>query len=57
MPEQSVEPVHSRVGLRYVDSHKDRGLVYRAWARSVATPFGFWLSRHIAWKVDPISCV
>ena len=24
-----------------------------AWAHSVATPFGFWLSRHIAWKVDP----
>ena len=39
--------------LRYVDPNKSRGFLYRAWARSVATPFGFWLSRHIAWKVDP----
>lgn len=39
--------------LRYVDPNKHRGFLYRAWARSVATPFGFWLSRHIAWKVDP----
>lgn len=39
--------------LRYVDPHKPRGPIYRAWAYSVATPFGFWLSRHIAWKVDP----
>jgi deazaflavin-dependent oxidoreductase (nitroreductase family) len=39
--------------LRYVDPGKPRGLLYRAWARSVATPFGFWLSRHVAWKVDP----
>lgn len=39
--------------LRRVDPRKHRGLLYRAWARSVATPFGFWLSRHIAWKVDP----
>lgn len=39
--------------LRHVDPNKPRGLLYRAWAHSVATPFGFWLSRHIAWKVDP----
>lgn len=39
--------------LRYVDPRKSRGPLYRAWAHSVATPFGFWLSRHIAWKVDP----
>jgi deazaflavin-dependent oxidoreductase (nitroreductase family) len=39
--------------LRYVDSHKHRGVLYRAWARSVATPFGLWLSRHIGWKIDP----
>jgi len=39
--------------LRYVDPHRHRGILYRAWARSVATPFGFWLSRHIAWKIDP----
>ena len=43
----------SDVALRYVDPHKQRGALYRAWARSVATPFGFWLSSHIAWKVDP----
>lgn len=39
--------------LRYVDPHKHRGVLYRAWARSVATPLGLWLSRHIGWKVDP----
>jgi deazaflavin-dependent oxidoreductase (nitroreductase family) len=39
--------------LRYVDPSRPRGLLYRTWAHSVATPFGFWLSRHIAWKVDP----
>lgn len=45
--------MRSRGELRYVDPQKHRGFVYRAWARSVATPFGLWLSRHIAWKVDP----
>lgn len=40
--------------LRYVDPSKTRGFLYRAWARSVATPLGLWLSRHISWKVDPI---
>ncbi len=40
--------------LRHVDPSRPRGSLYRAWAHSVATPFGFWLSRHIAWKVDPI---
>jgi deazaflavin-dependent oxidoreductase (nitroreductase family) len=40
-------------GLRYVDPHRHRGFVYRAWARSVATPLGLWLSRHVGWKVDP----
>lgn len=39
--------------LPYVDPGKRRGPLYRIWARSVATPLGFWLSRHIAWKVDP----
>ncbi|HEX5990553.1 MAG TPA: nitroreductase/quinone reductase family protein [Solirubrobacterales bacterium] len=39
--------------LRYVDPRKHHGVLYRAWARSVATPFGLWLSRHIGWKVDP----
>jgi len=40
--------------LRYVDPHRHRHLLYRAWAHSVATPIGFWLSRHIAWKIDPV---
>lgn len=39
--------------LRYVDPSESRGRLYRTWARSVATPFGLWLSRHISWKVDP----
>jgi deazaflavin-dependent oxidoreductase (nitroreductase family) len=39
--------------LRRVDPRKHRGLLYLAWAHSVATPFGLWLSRHIGWKVDP----
>ena len=43
-----------RDSLRYVDPGKHHGFLYRAWAHSVATPFGFWLSRHIAWKVDPV---
>jgi deazaflavin-dependent oxidoreductase (nitroreductase family) len=45
--------MQSRGGLRYVDPHKHRGRLYRAWAHSVATPFGLWLSRHIGWKIDP----
>jgi deazaflavin-dependent oxidoreductase (nitroreductase family) len=39
---------------RHVDPLKHRGFLYRAWAHSVATPFGLWLSRHIGWKVDPV---
>lgn len=39
--------------LRHVDPHKHRGVLYRAWAHSVAMPFGLWLSRHIGWKIDP----
>ena len=44
----------SRGEVRHVDPQEHRGRLYRAWALSVATPFGLWLSRHIAWKVDPI---
>lgn len=40
--------------LRYVNPREHHSRLYRAWAHSVATPFGFWLSRHIAWKVDPL---
>lgn len=39
--------------LRYVDPRRSRGRLYRTWARSVAAPFGLWLSRHVGWKVDP----
>ena len=39
--------------FRYVDPYTHRGVIYRVWAYSVATPVGFWLSRHIAWKIDP----
>jgi deazaflavin-dependent oxidoreductase (nitroreductase family) len=39
--------------LRYVDPNSRRGLLYRLWAKLVASPLGLWLSRHIGWKVDP----
>jgi deazaflavin-dependent oxidoreductase (nitroreductase family) len=45
--------MYLRGKLRYIDPGTGRGLFYRAWAYLVATPFGFWLSRHIAWKIDP----
>ena len=43
----------SSSNLRYVDPRASRGPVYRAWARFVASPVGFWLSRNIGWNVDP----
>jgi deazaflavin-dependent oxidoreductase (nitroreductase family) len=43
----------SRARLRHVDPRVTRGPIYRLWARFSASPFGFWLSRHIAWKLDP----
>jgi len=39
--------------VRHVDPASRRGILYRAWAHSVATSLGLWLSRHIAWKLDP----
>lgn len=42
-----------RSTLRYVDSRVPRGRIYRWFARFSASPFGFWLSRHISWKLDP----
>lgn len=45
--------MQSRRELRRVDPHRARGILYRAWAYSVATSAGLWLSRHIAWKLDP----
>ena len=39
--------------LRRVDPRAPRGVVYRAYARLVATrPMG-WLSRAVAWRIDP----
>ncbi|HEY6731205.1 MAG TPA: nitroreductase/quinone reductase family protein [Solirubrobacterales bacterium] len=40
--------------LRHVDPQRPRGYLYRAWAQLVASRLGFWLSRHVGWKVDPI---
>lgn len=39
---------------RYVDPRRPRGLLYRTWARFTASPLGFWLSRNVGWKVDPV---
>jgi deazaflavin-dependent oxidoreductase (nitroreductase family) len=39
--------------LRFVDPNTPRGAVYRTWAALVASRFGFWLSSHIGWRVDP----
>jgi deazaflavin-dependent oxidoreductase (nitroreductase family) len=40
--------------LPYVDPAKRRGVVYRAYARLVGTrPVG-WVSRMLAWKLDPV---
>jgi deazaflavin-dependent oxidoreductase (nitroreductase family) len=43
----------ARGNLRYVDPRRSRGPLYRAWARLSASPAGSWLSRKIAWKLDP----
>jgi deazaflavin-dependent oxidoreductase (nitroreductase family) len=40
--------------LRYVDPHAQRGRLYLAIARFSATGAAGWISRHIAWKVDPL---
>jgi deazaflavin-dependent oxidoreductase (nitroreductase family) len=40
-------------GPRYVDPLTPRGRIYRFWTQIVVTPLGFWLSRHIGWKIDP----
>jgi deazaflavin-dependent oxidoreductase (nitroreductase family) len=39
--------------LPYVDPQKPRGAVYRAYARLVGTRPVAWLSRTVAWKLDP----
>lgn len=45
--------MRSRISLRHVDPRTSRGPIYRGWAKLVASSLGFWLSRHIGWKVDP----
>jgi deazaflavin-dependent oxidoreductase (nitroreductase family) len=39
--------------LRHVDPDADRGPVYRAYVRVSLTRLAMWLSRHVAWKLDP----
>jgi deazaflavin-dependent oxidoreductase (nitroreductase family) len=39
--------------LAYVDPHRARGPVYRAWTRFVGSRVGAWLSVKIGWKLDP----
>jgi deazaflavin-dependent oxidoreductase (nitroreductase family) len=40
--------------LRHVDPRERRGALYRAYARASASRAGAWLSRRIAWKLDPL---
>ncbi|MEA2124873.1 MAG: hypothetical protein QOI80_1655 [Solirubrobacteraceae bacterium] len=40
--------------LRRVDPRAPRGAVYRAWARLQGTRVAGWLSRWIAWRLDPL---
>ena len=40
--------------LRHVDPARKRGWFVRAYAASTATRFGYFFSRHIVWKLDPI---
>ena len=46
-------PASSRGALPYVDPRAPRGRLYRAYVRLVGTRVAGWLSRNIAWKVDP----
>jgi deazaflavin-dependent oxidoreductase (nitroreductase family) len=39
--------------LRYVDPLVPRGPLYRAYARVAGTRLAGWLSRRLAWKLDP----
>jgi deazaflavin-dependent oxidoreductase (nitroreductase family) len=40
--------------LPYVDPGRRRGVVYRVYARLVGTRTMGWLSRRVAWKLDPV---
>ena len=39
--------------LRYVDPQRRRGVLYRLYAALVGTRLMGWLSRKVAWKIDP----
>jgi deazaflavin-dependent oxidoreductase (nitroreductase family) len=39
--------------LRYVDPNARRGVVYRSFARLAGTRAMGWISRKVAWRVDP----
>jgi deazaflavin-dependent oxidoreductase (nitroreductase family) len=46
------------VTLRYVDPHRHRGPLYRAFARLASSRFATWLSKQaiwsaVVWKIDP----
>jgi len=41
------------VSLRYVDPLAMRGRLYRGFARLAGTRAFGWLSRHVAWRLDP----
>lgn len=44
----------SQRALPYVDPHVRRGWLFRLYARLTLTPVMGWLSRHLAWRLDPI---
>jgi F420H(2)-dependent quinone reductase len=39
--------------LRHVDPHAPHGRLYHAVCRFSMTKLGWWMSEHIAWKLDP----
>jgi deazaflavin-dependent oxidoreductase (nitroreductase family) len=41
------------MGIRYVDPNREIGWFTRAYARFSTSRLGLFLSRHIAWKLDP----
>ena len=40
--------------LRYVDPHRQPGVVARAYAALAATHLSRFVSRHVSWKLDPV---
>ena len=39
--------------MRYVDPHRRRGVLYRSYAKLMGTRPLLWVSRNVAWKLDP----